>query len=203
MGPPLPRSFYARDPRIVAPELLNKLIVVADGRAGRIVEVEAYCGSEDPAAHTYRGKTVRNAAMFGEAGHLYVYFSYGIHWCANTVCGEVGQGFGVLLRAIEPVQRLDAIQQARGLPRRAVDLGNGPGKLAQALGITGELNGADLVTVDRGVWVADDGVPPPAKPAMTPRVGISKGREHPWRWHVLGNPYVSRAPRLPPANLTP
>ena len=78
-----------------------------------------------------------------------------------------------------------------------------PGKLAQALGITGKLNGADLVTVDRGVWVADDGVPPPAKPAMTPRVGISKGREHPWRWHVLGNPYVSRAPRLPPANLTP
>lgn len=192
----LPRSFYSRDPRVVAPELLNKLIVVRDGRAGRIVEVEAYCGSEDPAAHTYRGRTERNAPMFGEAGHLYVYFSYGIHWCANTVCGEVGQGFGVLLRAIEPVARLDAIQEARGFPKRLIDLGNGPGKLAQALSITGKLNGADLVTADRSVWVGDDGTPPPAEPAATPRIGISKARERPWRWHVPGNPYVSRVPKL-------
>ncbi|MEJ2791004.1 MULTISPECIES: DNA-3-methyladenine glycosylase [unclassified Pseudoxanthomonas] len=189
---PLPRSFYARDPRVVAPELLNKLIVVADGRAGRIVEVEAYCGVEDPAAHTYRGKTARNATMFGEAGHLYVYFSYGIHWCANTVCGAEGEGVGVLLRAIEPVQRLDAIREARGNLRRDGDLGSGPGRLAQALGITGELNGADLVTKDQGVWLVDDGVAPPRKPAATPRIGISKAKEHPWRWHVPDSVHVSK-----------
>lgn len=188
----LPRGFYRRDPRLVAPDLLNKLIVVADGRAGRIVEVEAYCGADDPAAHTYRGRTQRNATMFGEAGHLYVYFSYGIHWCANTVCGEVGEGVGVLLRAIEPVQRLDVIRTARGEPRREADIGNGPGKLAQALGITGALNGADLVNNELGITIVDDGVPPPATPVATPRIGISKAREHPWRWHVHGNAYVSR-----------
>ncbi len=121
--------------------------------------MEAYCGADDPAAHTYRGRTQRNAIMFGQAGHLYVYFSYGIHWCANTVCGEAGEGVGVLLRAIQPVQRLDAIRAARGEPRREVDMGNGPGKLAQALGITGALNGADLVSNDLGVTIVDDGVP--------------------------------------------
>lgn len=191
MGDRLPRDFYQRDPRAVAPELLNKLIVVADGRAGRIVEVEAYCGTEDPAAHTYRGKTQRNATMFGEAGHLYVYLSYGIHWCANTVCGEVGEGVGVLLRAIEPIQRIDAIRAARGNLRSDRELGSGPGRLAQALGITSELNGADLVTADRGIWLIDDGVPPPAKPAATCRIGISKAKEHPWRWHVPQNLHVS------------
>ncbi len=191
-GSPLPRDFYQRDPREVAPELLNKLIVVSDGRAGRIVEVEAYCGANDPAAHTYRGKTQRNATMFGPAGHLYVYFSYGIHWCANTVCGEPGEGVGVLLRAIEPVQRVDAIRQARGNLRRDRELGSGPGRLAQALGITGELNGADLVTRDSGVWLIDDGMPPPATPAATPRIGISTAVEHPWRWHVPGSAHVSK-----------
>ncbi|WP_083537682.1 DNA-3-methyladenine glycosylase [Pseudoxanthomonas mexicana] len=192
MGVPLPRDFYQRDPRVVAPALLNKLVVVADGRAGRIVEVEAYCGAADPAAHTYRGKTQRNATMFGPAGHLYVYFSYGIHWCANTVCGGVGEGVGVLLRAIEPVQCVDAIRQARGHLRGDRELGSGPGRLAQALGITGELNGADLVARDHGIWLMDDGVPPPVTPAATPRIGISKGVEHPWRWHVPGNLHVSK-----------
>ncbi len=191
----LPRSFYRRDPRVVAPELLNKIIVAPDGRAGRIVEVEAYCGSEDPAAHTYRGKTVRNATMFGPAGHLYVYLSYGIHLCANTVCGEVGEGYGVLLRAMEPVQRVEAIRDARGHPRQDRELGSGPGRLAQGLGITLELNGADLVTRDRGVWVGDDGTPPPRHPASTPRIGISKATTHLWRWHVPDHRHVSRPPK--------
>lgn len=188
----LPRDFYRRDPRVVAPALLNKLIVVADGRAGRIVEVEAYCGSEDPAAHTYRGKTQRNATMFGPAGHLYVYFSYGIHWCANTVCGEVGEGVGVLLRAIEPVRRVEAMRIARSFPRHDRELGSGPGRLAQALGITGELNGADLVVRHGTVWLEDDGLQPPSTPMTTTRIGISKAKEHTWRWHVPDNGHVSR-----------
>ena len=187
----LPRAFYARDPRAVAPELLNKLLVRDDGRAARIVEVEAYCGAEDPAAHSFRGKTRRNATMFGPAGHLYVYFTYGLHWGANAVCGEVGEGVGVLLRAIEPVAGIESMREARGGVRDR-DIGSGPGKLTQALGITGALDGADLVRNDRGIRIVDDGRPPPARPVAGPRVGISKGVEHPWRWHVPEHRHVSR-----------
>ena len=190
---PLPRAFFRRDPRIVAPELLNKLLVRDDGRAGRIVEVEAYCGAEDPAAHSFRGMTRRNATMFGPAGHLYVYFTYGLHWGANAVCGEVGQGVGVLLRAIEPVTGIEAMRETRGGPRvRDRDIGSGPGRLTQALGITGALDGADLVRGDRGIRIVDDGTPPPAKPIAGPRVGISRGTDHPWRWHVPEHRHVSR-----------
>lgn len=191
----LPRTFYRRDPRVVAPELLNKLLVHEDGRAGRIVEVEAYCGPEDPAAHTYAGKTRRNATMFGDGGHLYVYFTYGMHWCANAVCGEEGEGVGVLIRAMEPVTGMEAMRQARGNPAREREIGSGPARLAQAMGITGKLDGADLVQADRGIWVADDDTPAPPKPVAGPRIGISKAIDHPWRWHVSGNPHVSRSPQ--------
>src|SRR5690606_2165165 len=154
-------------------------------------EVEAYCGAEDPAAHTYRGKTARNATMFGEAGHMYVYFTYGMHFCANAVCGDVGEGVGVLLRALEPVAGIEAMRAARPKARRDRDLASGPGRLAQALGIDRGFDGADLVAGDHGVRIASDGMPPPAEPVAGPRIGISQGREHPWRWHVPGHKHVS------------
>lgn len=180
----------------MAPDLLNKLLVRDDGRAARIVEVEAYAGSQDPAAHSYRGQTPRTATMFGEAGHLYVYFTYGMHWGSNAVCGPVGEGWGVLLRAAEPIHGLEAMRAARAAARRDRDLASGPGRLSQAFGITRALDGADIVTGDRGLRIMDDGTPPPAEPVAGPRIGISRAVEFPWRWHVLGHPHVSgRAPR--------
>jgi DNA-3-methyladenine glycosylase len=176
---------------VVAPDLLNKLLV-HDGLAGRIVEVEAYCGSEDPGAHTYRGMTNRNRTMFGPPGGLYVYFTYGMHWCANAVCGEEGEGVAVLLRALAPVAGIDVMQARRPRARRDVDLCNGPAKLCQALGLDGSFDGADLVAGDRGVAIADDGTPPPPTPVQTTRIGLSAGAEHPWRWYVPADPHVSR-----------
>lgn len=187
----LPRSFYERHPTEVAPALLNKLLVRDDGRAGRIVEVEAYAGSEDPAAHSFRGQTPRTATMFGEAGHLYVYFSYGMHWGSNAVCGEVGQGWGVLLRALEPVQGMALIREARPAIRHDRDLASGPGRLSQAMGITKALDGADLVRNDRGVRIVSDAMAPPTEPGVGPRIGISKAVDFPWRWYVPGHAHVS------------
>jgi len=185
----LPLSFYRRDPRLLAPELLNKLLTAADGRAGRIVEVEAYCGHEDPAAHSFRGQTARNASMFGPAGHLYVYFTYGMHWCANVVCGEVGEGVGVLMRALEPVAGLELMRAARPKARTDLDLCRGPGRLAQALGIDGAHDGSSL---RNGPFrLLDDGMAPPDRPATGPRIGISSAVDAPWRWHVPGNRFVS------------
>ena len=185
----LAKEFFRRDPREVAPELLNKLLVASDGRRGRIVEVEAYCGAEDPAAHTYRGKTARNASMFGPGGHLYVYFTYGMHWCANVVCGEEVVGVWVLLRALETVAGLELMRAARPKAKTESDLCRGPGRLAQALGITGDDDGDDL---RRGrIRVLDDGVAPPRAPHAGPRIGISSAVHEPWRWHVPGNRFVS------------
>ena len=188
----LPRRFYQRHPTEVAPELLNKLLVRDDGRAGRIVEVEAYAGDQDPAAHSYRGRTARTATMFGEAGHLYVYLSYGMHWGSNAVCGDVGQGWGVLLRALEPVEGLALIQDARPAIKRERELASGPGRLSQAMGITHALDGADLVRNDRGIRIVSDGVQPPSDPLVGPRIGISKAIEFPWRWSVKDHPHVSK-----------
>jgi DNA-3-methyladenine glycosylase len=188
----LPQAFYHRDARLVAPELLNKILIAADGRSGRIVEVEAYCGAIDPAAHTYRGKTKRNATMFGPPGHMYVYFTYGMHWCANTVCGDVGDGSGVLLRALEPLSGLEQMRAARGAVQRDRDLCSGPARLTQALGITGVHDGIELFSGRAPFAIVSDGMPPPPPRPGTARVGISRGQEHWWRWFVEGNVHVSR-----------
>jgi DNA-3-methyladenine glycosylase len=188
----LPRRFYGRASTVVAPELLNKVLELGPCR-GRIVEVEAYAGPLDPASHAYRGPTARNGVMFGPAGHLYVYFSYGVHYCANAVTGPPGEGQAVLLRALEPLAGLEEMWSRRLRARRVVDLGSGPGKLTQALGIGPAHNGADLV---RGpIRILDDGTPPPAEPGVSVRVGISQAADRPWRWFVASNPNVSRAPR--------
>ena len=168
-GQIVPVAFYDRDPRDVAPDLLGKLLVVGP-RAGRIVEVEAYCGGIDPGAHSYRGRTARNAVMFGAPGHLYVYFVYGMHHCANVVCGPDGVGWAVLLRALEPVAGVAAMTAARGPAcRRPVDVANGPAKLVQAMGITAAHNGASLTAACAGPGVApvllvDDGREPRPTP---------------------------------------
>jgi DNA-3-methyladenine glycosylase len=191
-NPPLDRDFYRRDPRLVAPDLLNKVLVRGD-RSARIVEVEAYCGSMDPGSHAYRGKTKRNAVMFGPPGGLYVYFTYGMHWCANAVCGDEDEGVAVLLRAAAPLTGIDLMRKARGpVAKRDRDLCSGPAKLCEAFGLDRAFDGSDLVSVDRGVTIVDDGTSPLAQPGNSRRIGLSAGAEHPWRWFVPDEPNLSR-----------
>lgn len=154
--------------------------------------MEAYAGSEDPGSHAFRGETRRNRTMFGPAGHLYVYFTYGMHWCSNVVCGEVGEGTGVLLRALAPLEGLDEMRASRPRARRDIDLCSGPAKLAQAFGIDRSLDGADVVRGDREIWVLDDGTPPPEHPVTSVRIGLKEDQTQPWRWYVPGEPNVSR-----------
>lgn len=175
----------------MAPELLGKVLVLG-ACAGRIVEVEAYAGAEDPASHAYRGPTRRNATMFGRPGHLYVYFTYGMHWCANAVTGPAGAGHAVLLRALAPLAGQDVMAHRRRAARRSRDLCSGPARLCQALGITGDLDGSDLTRRGRDVpWIGDDGEEPPPM-GVSPRIGLTKGVERAWRWYVVGDPNLSR-----------
>lgn len=187
-------EFYERPATEVAPELVGKLLVHGDGTvlAGRIVEVEAYCGDGDPAAHSRSGPTARNATMFGPPGRLYVYLIYGLHWCANAVCAPAGTGDAVLLRALEPVRGSDAMTARRSVGGRAVafaELCSGPAKLTQAFGIDGSHDGCDL-TSTVGLSICDDGWSP-GKLARSSRIGISRGTDLTWRWHIAGNPHVS------------
>ena len=194
----LPRSFYDRDALDVAPELLNKVLVrTGDGPrlAARIVEVEAYRGADDPGSHAFRRQTARNVTMFGRPGHLYVYFSYGNHWCMNAVCGPGREPHAVLLRAAAPLAGIDAMRERRVAARRDRDLCAGPGRLGQAFAVDRSDDGLDLV---RGpLRIVDDGVAPPKRPGVSRRVGLGagKGEELPYRFYVPGNENVSRAPR--------
>jgi DNA-3-methyladenine glycosylase len=179
------REFFARSVHEVAPDLIG-VTFLCDGVGGVIVEVEAY-DHEDPAAHGYRGRTARNASMFGPPGQTYVYRSYGIHWCVNFVCERKGSASAVLIRALEPTERIDAMAERRGVDDVRA-LCSGPGKLTQALGITGEHDGLPL---DRPPFelTPRKGVP---EIVRGPRIGISKAKDEPWRYCSAGSAFVSR-----------
>jgi len=158
------------------------------------VEVEAYAGAVDPASHAYRGRTARNATMFGPPGHLYVYFTYGLHFCANVVCGADGDASAVLLRGMTAVGGLDAMRVARGpAARRDRDLCSGPAKLCQAFGIDRSFDGADLVKGNLGLVVADDGTRAPSEPGVSGRIGVSMAADLPWRFYIPGAVGLSRS----------
>jgi DNA-3-methyladenine glycosylase len=184
----LKRDFFARSVHEVAPSLIGATLLV-DGVGGRIVEVEAY-DQKDPASHAYRGPTRRNAAMFGPPGHAYVYRSYGIHWCLNLVCGGEGVPEAVLIRALEPTSGLDVQQRRRGL-EDVQALCSGPGKLCQALGITGEHDGLAL-DVPPFLLQARAEIP---EIVTGPRIGITRAAELNWRYGEAGSPFLSRGLR--------
>ncbi len=200
-APALEQAFFNREPAIVARELLGKLLIRRQGRrllAGRIVEDEAYLGAEDPAAHAFAGRTARNAVLFGPPGFAYVYFIYGNHYCLNVSCMPEGKGEGVLLRAMEPVTGLAEMAAARDLelpPAPSVvqlrAIASGPGRMAEALGITRERdNGKDLASSRSDLYFADDGFRP-QRMAATPRIGITKAADKLLRFVIAGNPFVS------------
>jgi DNA-3-methyladenine glycosylase len=182
-------DFFARSVHEVAPELLGITLLV-DGVGGPIVELEAY-DSKDPAAHGFRGRTERNAVMFGGPGHAYVYRSYGIHWCLNLVCAEEGVAEAVLIRALEPVHGVEVMMARRGVASPRL-LCSGPGRLCQALGVTREHDGLPL---DRPPFELLPATAP-VEIVRAPRIGISKAADRPWRYLVAGSRFVSRpAPR--------
>lgn len=185
----LDRDFYSRPAIEVARDCLGKILVHGK-TAGRIVEVEAYLGVGDRAAHAWRGVTDRTRVTFGEPGHAYVYFIYGMYECLNFVCEPAGQAGCVLIRALEPIAGLSTMRRRRPSAKRPEDLANGPGKLTLAMGITRKLNGADLIASALQVRR------PPKEPAIevltTPRIGITHCADWPLRFVIAGNPFVSR-----------
>ncbi len=179
------RDFFARSVHAVAPDLIGAWFCF-NGVGGRIVEVEAYHHTE-PAAHSYGGRTERNAVMFGPPGYAYVYRSYGIHWCVNFVCEREGSAAAVLIRALEPVEGLAIMRRRRGV-RELRLLCSGPGRLCEALGISRAHNGLPL---DAPPFELRRRVGKVAI-AIGPRIGISKAVEHPWRYGLAGSPFLSK-----------
>ena len=204
MAQKLPRSFYSRPTLIVARDLLGKHLVRRIGRSfliGKIVEVEAYRGSIDPASHAYRGRTPRNAVMFGRAGHLYVYFTYGMHFCANIVTEDPGKAGAVLLRALEPISGISRMivnrkkKERKRNPKRTDDrsLTNGPAKICQAFRIGRKENGIDLL--GRKIYVTQGESIKHSEIERSQRIGIREGKEKKWRFSLKGNRWVSEGGR--------
>jgi len=189
----LQRAFYSRVTLRVAKDLLGKNLVRridSDELIGRIVEVEAYRGADDPASHAYRGRTGRNQVMFGKPGVAYVYFTYGNHYCLNIVTEPEGTPAAVLIRALEPVARIKMMKGNRGVTD-VQNLTNGPGKLTKTLKIGADLNGYDMVNGE-ALFVADVEQPNKFQIISKPRVGIRVGTDKLWRFYIDGNRYVSR-----------
>jgi DNA-3-methyladenine glycosylase len=191
----LPRAFFDRPATEVAPELLG-CVFWSDTEAGRVavrlVEVEAYEGETDPASHSYRGRTARNAVMYGPPGHAYVYFTYGMHYCANLVCRAAGHASAVLLRAGQVIEGTELAASRRPGGSRDRDLARGPGRLCQALEIGRGLNGTDVCVPDSPLGIGPAAEPPAAADIRTgPRVGITKAADWPLRFWLAGDAYVS------------
>jgi len=187
------RSFFEREVTLVGRELLGAYVHRRLGDTeliGRIVETEAYHHS-DPASHSYRGMTERNKIMFGEAGFAYVYFTYGMHYCANVVTGFIGGAEAILLRALEPINGIEEMLQRRKKARTEKDLLSGPGKLCEAFGITRDQNGTDLITSD-DLFLTTGKLTKAEKVGVTTRVGITVGVEKEWRFFIKNNPFVSK-----------
>lgn len=195
---PLRRPFFARSVLDVAPDLLGCVIesrvggdVGGDKVAIRLTEVEAYAGTDDPASHAFRGPTPRTAVMFGPAGHLYVYFTYGMHWCANIVTGTDGAASAVLLRAGEVVSGIDTARDRRAAARVDRDLARGPARLAEALGLLGSHSGVDLCARGALIRVRAQGPAENRSVLSGPRVGVTGAADRPWRYWLPGEPTVS------------
>ena len=184
--PRLRREFFDRSVHEVAPDLIGVTLLV-DGVGGRIVEVEAY-DQDDPASHGFRGRTARNAVMFGAAGVAYVYRSYGVHWCLNVVCAGPGRADAALIRALEPTHGLDVMRGRRGVDAER-SLASGPGKLCQAIGVTREHDGLPLDEPPFELLPRAAGAPPIVQ---GPRIGITRATELSWRYGLEGSPYLSR-----------
>ena len=199
---PLDRAFFSRDPRRVSRELLGKVLVRQSGRerlTARIVEVEAYLGVEDPAAHASAGNTARTSVLFGPPGHAYIYFIYGNHYCLNVSCGPEGRAGSVLVRALEPLSGIEEMARARGVEihghKDLVKLTSGPGRLAQAFGITrARDNGEDLTSSANSLWIGEDGYHTRGI-RTTVRIGITKAADKSLRYVLAGNTFVS-GPKL-------
>jgi DNA-3-methyladenine glycosylase len=194
---PLQRAFFARNPRRVARELLGK-VLVRNGKVpllGRIVEVEAYLGEADPAAHAASGNTARTSVLFGPPGHAYVYFIYGNHYCLNVSCEPEGKAGSVLFRALEPLFGIEKMARARKIelpkPADLSKLTSGPGRLAQAFAITrARDNGCDLTSPHSSLWIGEDSFRA-TNIQISPRIGITKAADQRLRYFLAGNPFVS------------
>lgn len=194
----LSKTFYTRPVLTVAKELLGKLLIKNEGKyllSGRIVEVEAYDGKVDQAAHSFVGRTKRNEVMFNEGGYFYVYFTYGVHYCCNVVTGQKNRGAAVLIRAVEPIEGIEIMTKRRfgrklNNEKEVFNLTSGPGKICQAFNFNIQHSGYDLT--DSKIFIIDKPKLKSNQIGISKRIGITKSTDLPWRFFEIGNPYLSR-----------